>query len=336
MKFKGYVICGGLLVFLWVGQRPAFAQMAHIRANITGESGDGKCTFEVEVDGSAEVEIHGDQGDLRTISGRPSVWRRLVCNQPLPNNPGSFRFKGIDGRGTQRLVRDPNSSGGVAVIHIDDPKAGSDGYTGDIMWRGGDVHFGGVGNWSSGHPEEQQREWDQRQHQPDRPIPESDRGQPERGRPEEWGQRISREDAVNICRNQVTVVRNVPLDRVRATPGEEQQDGDRRVNFTYVNPNGRSKSGFCNISGTGQILEFQVEQNAPNGRISWNQALELCQDEAAKTFNVDREKVRVQHGADPGNGSFLINYQAQDRSGRIRTGVCRVSAVGEIEELRKW
>jgi hypothetical protein len=35
------------------------------------------------------------------------------------------------------LVRDPNSNRGVAVIRIEDPKNGREGYTGDIMWRGG-------------------------------------------------------------------------------------------------------------------------------------------------------------------------------------------------------
>src|SRR6266404_3109357 len=143
MRFKSYLMYAGLAAFLWFGQLSAFAQppMAHIRANISGAPGDGKCTFEVEVDGSAEVEIHGDQGNIRTLSGRPSGWRRLVCNQPLPNNPVGFRFQGIDGRGRQQLVRDPDSSGGVAVIRIDDPQGGSEAYTGEITWRGGDSHW---------------------------------------------------------------------------------------------------------------------------------------------------------------------------------------------------
>ena len=41
----------------------AMAQPRTIRATMTGGGGgDGKCTFEVEVDGAAEVEIHGDTG----------------------------------------------------------------------------------------------------------------------------------------------------------------------------------------------------------------------------------------------------------------------------------
>jgi hypothetical protein len=105
------------------------------RAQYKNEGGDGKCTFEVEVDVSAQVEIRGDQGYLRTMAGSPANWRRLVCNQPLPRNPVNFRFQGIDGRGRQTLVRDPNSNNGVAVIQLDDPKGGREGYTGDILWR---------------------------------------------------------------------------------------------------------------------------------------------------------------------------------------------------------
>lgn len=132
-------------------QTPAMgqSQTQSIRATMTGAAtagGEGKCTFEVEVDGAADVEIYGDQGTVRNISVNPPRWRRLECNQPLPNNPTDFRFKGIDGRGRQQLVRDPSSSGGVAVIRIDDSKGGAQAYTGDIQWPSGNYNWGGTGN----------------------------------------------------------------------------------------------------------------------------------------------------------------------------------------------
>src|SRR5438445_9133832 len=99
-----------------------------MRANIRSGGGDGKCTFEVVVDGSAEVQIRGDQGSLRTLAGAPARWVRLDCNQALPANPNDFRFQGIDGRGSQRLVRDPRNNRGTAVVRIDDPKGGSEGF----------------------------------------------------------------------------------------------------------------------------------------------------------------------------------------------------------------
>jgi hypothetical protein len=105
------------------------------RAEIRGGGGPGKCTIEVVVDGVAEVTVQGDSARLRTLSGRPAQIRRFICNQPMPPNPADFRFQGVDGRGRQDLVRDP-SRGGTAVVHIEDPQGGSEGYTFDLMWNG--------------------------------------------------------------------------------------------------------------------------------------------------------------------------------------------------------
>ena len=120
-----------------------------IQANVTGGGGSGKCTFEIRTGGVAEVEIRGNQGRVRSVSGGPASWVRLKCNQPLPLRPNSFRFKGIDGRGRQTLVRDPNSNNGIAVVQIVDNRGGMEGYTGDIMWNGGSGTWNGSG-WGGG------------------------------------------------------------------------------------------------------------------------------------------------------------------------------------------
>jgi len=93
----------------------------------------GKCTIEVVVDGAAEVEIRGETATLRNLSGAAPQWRRFECTGPLPSNPGNFRFTGVDGRGRQQLIHDPRS-GGSALVRIDDPDGGSEGYTFDITW----------------------------------------------------------------------------------------------------------------------------------------------------------------------------------------------------------
>ncbi len=306
MKMHKNMLYGALLTTFLVQMCASAQSTTRIRANITGAQGDGKCTFEVEVDGAAEVEIHGDQGTLRTLSGRPARWRRLECNQALPNNPSDFRFKGIDGRGRQQLVRDPNSSGGVAVIRIEDSNGGAEAYTGDVQWRSGNNDWGGVGNWNNGRYQD-----------------------------DKWNRRITTSEAMNICRNQVVETRNVPRNRVTVRPGPVERDGDSIINFTFVNAMGRSKSGECSVSSTGQLIRFQVESGQDVRRASLNQALDACQDETARRFGVSRDNVRVQHGLDPGNGSYLVNYQVQDRTDRIRTGTCRVSSIGEVENFRR-
>jgi hypothetical protein len=150
---------------------PVGAQQFQRRATMVGDGrGDrGKCTIEVVVDGIAEVEIRGDQGIIRNIAGRPAEWRRFQCNAPLPRNPAEFRFQGIDGRGRQDLVRDPRN-GGVAVVRIEDPRNGSEGYTFDLIWAGGDNRF------------------------PDR-IPER--------MPERSARRFTVEQAVDVCKDSV-------------------------------------------------------------------------------------------------------------------------------------
>jgi hypothetical protein len=126
------LVCGAVML------APAFAQRtADFPARITGGEGDrGLCTVVVDVDGSADVEIKGSQGRLRTLSGAPSTWIKLECTRPLPPNPVDFHFIGVDGRGPIGLVREPNANRGTAVVHIDDPRPGREGYTFQLEWRG--------------------------------------------------------------------------------------------------------------------------------------------------------------------------------------------------------
>jgi hypothetical protein len=176
-------------VFLGLLGGVVHAQTIERRANFTGGGGpEGKCTIEVVVDGAAEVEIRGDRALLRNLFGQPPQWRRFECNTPLPGNPVNFRFQGVDGRGSQKLIGDPRR-GGPAVVRIDDPDNGSEGYTFDIFWQGG-----------GGYPP---------QGGPDR-GPGPDRG---RDRDRDRGRgRLSVDDAVRVCQDSVRAQAN---DRLR-------------------------------------------------------------------------------------------------------------------------
>ncbi len=133
------------LVLLASTAIPGFSQDT-IRANVRGGNrGDGgKCTIEVDVDDVAEVEVRGDTARIRTLSGGPSRFRRFECDGIMPPRPAEFRFTGVDGRGRQNLIRDPRN-GGVAVVRIEDPKSGREGYTFDLEWRGGGNYGNGRG-----------------------------------------------------------------------------------------------------------------------------------------------------------------------------------------------
>ena len=155
----------------------ASAQTIPFRASVRGGGGsEGKCTIEIVVDGAAEVEVRGDQAILRNLSGQPPSWRRFECNQVMPDRPAEFRFKGIDGRGRQDLVRDPRN-GGPAVVRIEDPRPGTEGYTFDLIWRN-------IGGYPAPPP----------------PFRDGDRGDRfDRDRPH----RFSVEEAVQVCRDAV-------------------------------------------------------------------------------------------------------------------------------------
>jgi hypothetical protein len=121
------------------------AQTTQRRADFTGDrnNSEGKCTIEIVVDGAADVEVRGDTAWLHNLNGRAPEWRRFQCNAPLPPNPVGFRFKGIDGRGSQRLIQDP-ARGGVAVVRIEDPENGAEGYTFDLIWKNTGGNYTGV------------------------------------------------------------------------------------------------------------------------------------------------------------------------------------------------
>jgi hypothetical protein len=67
---------------------------------------------------------------------------------PTSGNIRNFRFRGIDGRGNPRLVQEPDRSNYyVAVVNVQDPKGGGEGYTFDLSWE-----WDGGGGFSPGRP----------------------------------------------------------------------------------------------------------------------------------------------------------------------------------------
>jgi hypothetical protein len=142
---------GALIAACLLAQPPGYRAEQRFTASIGGQIGDhGKCTIEVNVDDVAVVEVFGGQGRLLTLSGLPAEWRRMQCNQPMPANPQDFRFQGVDGRGRVSLQTDPRNNRGVAVIRIEDPKGGREGYTFDLTWRAEGGPVGGPGYPPSG------------------------------------------------------------------------------------------------------------------------------------------------------------------------------------------
>ncbi|HYV62967.1 MAG TPA: hypothetical protein VE958_09850 [Bryobacteraceae bacterium] len=195
------LIIGALAITAGISQAQTTNQR---RAAIVGGGGpgQGKCTIEVVVDGSAQVEVRGDTANLRNTGGQTPQWRRFECTSAMPANPADFRFAGVDGRGRQTLVRDPRNNGGAAVVEIQDSQGGTEGYTFDLFWGNEPVGSGGF--------------------QSDRGF-RNDRGfQDERGfgppdnRPPILGsrpyRRMTEQEALDVCRRSV---RDQAVDRFR-------------------------------------------------------------------------------------------------------------------------
>lgn len=126
------------------------------RGRITGGGGDrGKCTIEVVVDGSSEIEVLAEEGRMNTLSGARATWRSMECNMGMPANPAEFKFSPKAGRGKQYIVRQPQENRGIAVIRIEDSAGGSDTYRFDLEWRGtgGGLTSGGFSNGSIFEPQ---------------------------------------------------------------------------------------------------------------------------------------------------------------------------------------
>ncbi len=301
------------------------AQVLERRATMRGgDPNRGKCTIEVVVDVAAEVEVRGDMARLRTLGGQPGQWRRFECSAPMPPNPVNFRFQGIDGRGRQDLARDPRN-GGAAVVHIEDPKSGSEGYTFDLMWDGsaGFPPQGGLGY----------------------PPPQPDRGY-DRDRGREYSRRISTDRAVQVCQD---AVRQQASERFRTpnvafretrlddNPGRNdwvigmlevrRYDREERLRFS------------CSVdfdSGrvrTAQIDEMEGSRPGPGYRDSASgtgRAMESCQRAVEQRIRQDGFD-RVQFGSmnvenRPGNNDWIVGNARAD--GRYRPGSydfsCRV------------
>ena len=233
------------------------AQSQSMRATIRGGGGDvQKCTVEVDVDVAADVEIRGDRGFLRTVGGgQAAQWRRFECTAPIPSNAIDFRFKGIDGRGNVQLVRDPNSSGGTAVVHIEDRQGGREGYTFDLEWRGGSGAYGNNpygrnnGTYDRNRPNDSYGRNDGRIYRNERNYPNSNNNG--------YGN-SNADDAVRMCQ-----------DAVRARVSREY--GIRNPNFRSTNlndnPGNRDRVLGSFEGNRGEQYNYSCTLNSDNGRI---------------------------------------------------------------------
>jgi hypothetical protein len=318
---------------VFVVASPAGAQQFQRRATMVGGGGAdrGKCTIEVVVDGVAEVEIRGDQGSIRNITGQPAQWRRFQCSAPLPRNPADFRFEGIDGRGRQDLVRDPRN-GGAAVVRIEDSKGGSEGYTFDLIWGGG----------NNSRPTVDNRPLDR---VPDRPS-----------------RRFTGEQAVGVCQDSVRRQaenrfrgRRVEFLNTRIDDNPGRNDWVIGMIDVFRGPNAEERFRFsCSVNfDNGQVRSVQIDPiedrdrrgpDRPSRRFTTEQAVSVCQDsvrrQAGNRFRGRRvEFLNTRIDDNPGRNDWVIGtidvFRGRDMSeGRYRFSCSVNFDTGQVRSVQ--
>lgn len=231
MRFTAPILLLGISAF------PLLADRIPYRAQIQGGGGSGKCTVEVEVQGAATVEIRQDQGMLE--SGGGSNWRRFQCNQVMPRNPANFKFNGVDGHGTQQLIRQPGGNGGVAVVQITDNGRGREGYTFDIEWNGGsDAPVGYAPSGAAGSGDrDHDRNWD---------------SDPNWGRGRDFTVDRARDMCLNAVRSEARSRYDVRSDELR---------------FEDVRSGGKDWLQGTFSSSRGDLYRFRCSVNFDSGRV---------------------------------------------------------------------
>ena len=242
MKTRIFLLSiAGLAATANFGFSQTFQRTATMRGG--GNGSQGKCTIEVVVDGAAQVEVRGTSASLINLKGQPPQWRRFECNSPLPANPAGFRFAGVDGRGRQTLIREPRG-GSPAVVEINDPDNGTEGYTFDLIWDQQGNYSGDRGPGDRG--------------QGGYPVPVPN-GRPEYPR---GGGRFGTDQAVQICQ-----------DSIRQQISDRYHTNDIRFRETRIDDNPGRRDwvlGAVEVRSPrqpDQVMRFSCSVDFESGRV---------------------------------------------------------------------
>ena len=133
MKKRNLLLTSGILAFC---AAIGHAQTPYRHATLvnTGNPSQGRCTVSVLLDGSADVEIRGDNAQLRPLAGSQPQWQRFECTGPLPSAGTDLQLRALEGNGKMTLTHD-SDAGGVAVVRIDNLDNQDQLFTFDVFWR---------------------------------------------------------------------------------------------------------------------------------------------------------------------------------------------------------
>ncbi len=151
-------------------------------------------------------------------------------------------------------------------------------------------------------------------------------------------------NALLMCKNTASQrLPGVPLAYISVYRGTDPDPGNYMINFRAQPPNQRQSSGFCIVSKSGQLRNFQFDAGSGPGNgggnnyggASPNDALRLCKNAASGHLpGVPLAYIAVYRGSDTGNGSYMINFNAQPPNARHASGFCIVSRNGQLQNFQ--
>ncbi len=293
-----YLLATGGAMLLAAAASNAQPMRASIVGN--GDPNSGRCTVQVVVDGAATIEINGTNANLRDVSGSAPQWRRFECTGPMPANAANLRFRPLEGRGRQQLIRDPRN-GGSAVVRVEDPEAGADSYSFELTWSGGGPQYSGQ---QYGRPEYR----DQQQYGPG---------------PAMAGGRWTQDQAVRACREDVR-------GRAAERYGSNIRFGDMRMED---NPDRRDwVVGSFTTPQDGQMHRFACSVNFDSGNVRWAQI-----DPPGGRFGSGSAERYSPRQAAVQNCQSAVAQRMRDRGlGEIRFGETNVDPDGDWVRGQVW
>ena len=99
-------------------------------------SRDADLTWQGRVDSRIQIRVRNRIATIRTLSGRYPSNVRYDFRRALPTSTNFVSVRKRDGRGTVRIIEQPQRSNGYsALVEIDDPRGGDDFYSFELNWE---------------------------------------------------------------------------------------------------------------------------------------------------------------------------------------------------------
>ncbi len=144
-------------------------------------------------------------------------------------------------------------------------------------------------------------------------------------------------DAIKSCKNEVAArYLNTPMAYISVDRGSRTSNGNYLVNWKNLPPGGKRSDGFCVVDSYNNVLRFEITGGATpgGGRLSPEDAMRICKDEAVVRLRTPKSYITVLVGSQGLQGSYMINWQAKPPLGLRQSGYCDIAPNGKVQNFQ--